>query len=171
MSLARILSISVLLPAVSLAAPPTAAAPPTLSPAEQTAAFRAAGFKRVKGQWQGCGDPGTPTYTPGAIEQVLDFNGDGRPEAVVTEGSLFCFGRTEVGYTVVSKQADGSWKQITAGPGIVTVLPTPKVVLAKTGGWPDLEIGGPGFCFPVERWNGREYALHRRQYEGKPCRG
>ena len=124
----------------------------------------------MKGQWQGCGDPGTPTYTAGAIEQALDFNGDGRPEAVVTEGSLFCFGRTEVGYTVVSKQADGSWKQITAGPGIVTVLPTPKVVLARNGGWPDLEIGGPGFCFPVERWNGKEYALHRHQYEGKACK-
>jgi hypothetical protein len=37
-------------------------------------------------------------------------------------------------------------------------------------GWPDLEVGGPGFCFPVQRWNGRAYAQHRMEYEGKPCR-
>jgi hypothetical protein len=38
------------------------------------------------------------------------------------------------------------------------------------GGWPDIEIGGPGFCFPVERWNGKQYVLHRYEYEGKRCR-
>lgn len=142
----------------------------TLTPADQAAAFRAAGFKRVGGQWQACGDPGTASYTPGAIEQVADLNGDGRPEAVVTEGSTFCFGSTEVGYALVSKQANGSWKLVTGGPGIVTVLPTPAKILAANGGWPDLEIGGPGFCFPVERWNGREYVLQRHQYEGRACK-
>lgn len=25
--------------------------------------------------------------------------------------------------------------------------------------------------FPLLRWNGKEYILHRHQYEGKPCRG
>lgn len=51
------------------------------------------------------------------------------------------------------------------GTGMLNILNT-----KGTGNWPDLEIGGPGFCFPVERWNGREYALHRHQYEGKACR-
>jgi len=37
-------------------------------------------------------------------------------------------------------------------------------------GWPDISIGGPGFCFPVQRWNGREYAVHRHEYEGKACK-
>ncbi len=152
-------------PAVALAAPTLA-----LAPADQAAAFRAAGFKRVGGQWQGCGDPGTASYTPGAIEQVADLNGDGRPEAILSEGSAFCFGETGQGYAVVSKQADGSWKVVTQGTGMITILATPAPVLAATSGWPDLEIGGPGFCFPVERWNGREYALHRQEYEGKACK-
>ena len=39
------------------------------------------------------------------------------------------------------------------------------------GGWPDIEMGGPGFCFPVWRWNGKAYALNRFEYEGKPCKG
>jgi len=151
----------------ALAAAPVAAQPstqPRLSPADQAAAFRAAGFKKVGRQWQGCGDPGTAGYSPGEIETVRDIDGDGRLDAIITESSVFCFGNTGTGYTLVSKQANGTWKKITGGPGMVTILRR-----AATG-WPDLEIGGPGFCFPVERWNGREYALHRHQYDGKPCR-
>lgn len=145
-------------------APALAAAAPALSAADQAAAFRAAGFKRVGQQWRGCGDPGGPAYGPGAIERVKDFNGDGRPEAIITESSSFCFGNTGMGYTLVSKQADGRWKVMSAGPGIITVLAT-----RGAGNWPDLEIGGPGFCFPVHRWNGRQYALQRFQYEGRRC--
>ena len=37
-------------------------------------------------------------------------------------------------------------------------------------GWPDISVGGPGFCFPVQRWNGREYKLQRWEYEGKACK-
>lgn len=145
----------------------TAAAPalPILSRADEATAFRAAGFTRTAGQWQACGDPGTASYTPGKIEVVRDINGDGRPDAVITEGSIYCFGGTEVGYTLVSKQANGSWSKITGGPGIAHFLSR-----RATTGWPDLEVGGPGFCFAVQRWNGREYVQHRYQYEGKPCR-
>lgn len=150
---------------LALSLPMPAMAQVQLSPADRAAAFAAGGFKRVGGQWRGCDDPGTAGYAPGQITQVRDFNGDGRPEAILTEGSGFCYGFTGEGYVLVSKQADGKWRRITEGIGIVTVLNT-----RGTGGWPDLEIGGPGFCFPVERWNGREYARHRYQYEGKPCR-
>jgi hypothetical protein len=156
---------TVLIASLSFCISCSAAAQTALSPADEAAAFRAAGFTRTADQWQACGDPGTASYTPGAIDSVADLNGDGRPEAFVSEGSTFCFGSTEVGYALVSKQADGSWKLITGGPGIPTPLAT-----KGTGGWPDLEIGGPGFCFPVERWNGREYQLNRLQYEGKSCK-
>jgi hypothetical protein len=135
-----------------------------LSPTDEAGAFAAAGFKRVDGQWRACEDPGTPGYRPGAIEQVADLNGDGNPEAIVTEGSVFCFGSAEVGYTLVSKQADGRWVRVTGGQGVVTVLES-----KGADGWPDLEVGGPGFCFPVVRWNGREYALAGHRYEGEPC--
>ncbi|GFM29015.1 hypothetical protein [Novosphingobium sp. PY1] len=136
-----------------------------LTAKDRAAAFRAAGFTLQGGQWSACGDPGTPSYSPGQIDTVRDLNGDGRPEAVITEGGTYCFGMTGTGYTIVSKQADGSWKNITGGTGIPTFLATRGV-----GGWPDIEIGGPGFCFPVERWNGKAYVLNRHQYDGKPCR-
>jgi hypothetical protein len=157
-----IISLAASVTCVSVALAQTA--PPPLSAAEQAAVFKAAGFARNGEQWSACGDPGTASYTPGAIETVKDLNGDGRPEALVTEGSSFCFGNTGTGYSLVSKQADGSWKLITGGTGIATFLATKRV-----DGWPDIEVGGPGFCFPVERWNGKVYAPHRHEYEGTPC--
>ncbi|MCJ2178416.1 hypothetical protein [Novosphingobium album (ex Hu et al. 2023)] len=149
---------------IVLLAPPVQAQSP-LTPKDRTAAFLAAGFKFQRGQWSECGDPGTPSYSPGQIDTVRDLNGDGRPEAVITEGSTFCFGMTGTGFTLVSKQADGTWKSITSSQGIPSFLATKGV-----GGWPDIEIGGPGFCFPVERWNGKAYVRNRHQYEGKACR-
>ena len=139
-------------------------APAKLSPADEAAAFKAAGYKLKGKQWRACDDP-SPSYTPGAVAEVRDLNGDGLPEVVLTEGSTFCHGHTGAGYSLLSKQANGNWKLITSGTGILTFLPT-----KGAGGWPDIEIGGPGFCFPVERWNGQKYVLQRHQYEGKPCR-
>jgi hypothetical protein len=150
------------LPLMLLALP--ASAQVKLSPADQAAAFKAAGFTRHGSQWRACGDPASASYSPGAIETVRDLNGDGRPEAVITEGSIACFGGDEMGYTIVSQQADQSWKPIASGTGVVQILDTKGMA-----GWPDLEIGGQGFCFPVERWNGKAYVLQRHQYEGKPC--
>jgi hypothetical protein len=143
-----------------------AAASPGLSSVDSEAAFEAGGFKRLRGQWRACvEDPGTASYTPGAIETVRDLNGDGRPEAVITESSSFCYGGEGMSFALVSKQADGSWKLMTKSPGIATFL-----AAKGAGGWPDIEVGGPGFCFPVVRWNGKEYAFHRDEYEGKACK-
>lgn len=139
------------------------AAPMKLSPADEAAAFAAAGFKKSGGQWRQCDDP-TPTYSPGAIQEVRDLNGDGRPEALITEGGTYCFGHTGAGFSLVSKQANGRWKLLTGGTGMVDFLPSKGV-----GGWPDIQVGGPGFCFPVIRWNGKTYVHNRYEYEGKRC--
>lgn len=140
------------------------AAPGELRPADEAAAFKAAGFKQHGKSWKSCADS-SANYVPGAIEQVQDLNGDGQPEAIITESGSSCYGDTGVGYALVSKQANGSWKLITRGIGILTVLPT-----KGKDGWPDLEIGGPSFCFPIERWNGSTYKQYRLQYAGKPCK-
>jgi hypothetical protein len=86
------------------------------------------------------------------------------PEAIITEGGTYCYGNTGGGYFVVTQLADGGWKRITNGTGVVEFLRT-----KGADGWPDLLVGGPGFCFPVQRWNGREYKLQRWEYDGKAC--
>ena len=132
---------------------------------EQAAIFKAAGFKKHGDQWPSdCDDPGTASYSPGTIETFGDVNGDGQPEAVVTEGGTYCYGNTGVGYSLVTKRGSGKWRLVTSGTGILQFLKT-----KGAGGGPDIEIGGPGFCFPVERWNGKEYKLNRYEYEEKAC--
>ena len=72
--------------------------------------FKAAGFKLSEGSWRKCGDPGTSSYSPGAIFERGDFNQDGLPDALVTEGGTYCFGMTGSGYTLVSQGDDGTWR-------------------------------------------------------------
>lgn len=136
-----------------------------LSAADERAAFAAAGFKFVGKQWRACGDPGSASYEPGFVWVVADLNRDGRMEAILTEKSAACFGGTGQGYWLVSQQANGGWRLVTKGIGLPEVLETRGV-----GNWPDLQIGGPGTCFPIQRWNGKAYVLNRRAYRGKPCR-
>jgi len=126
--------------------------------------FVAAGFEQSDGAWRKCGDPGTASYESGAILARGDFNNDGSPDAIVSEGGTFCFGMAGTGYTLVSRGQDGQWLIMDERIGI------PKFLSTKgAGGWPDIEVGGPGFCFAVVRWNGTEYALNRKEYEGKAC--
>ena len=134
--------------------------------AEQAAIFTAAGFKNARGQWRtACDSPDQGSYDPGAIETYRDLNGDGRPEAVVTEGGTYCYGNTGTGFRLLTKQANGRWRVLHESQGIAEFLKT-----RGANNMPDMSIGGPGFCFPVVRWNGRTYVQHRFQYEGKPCR-
>ncbi len=131
---------------------------------DDAAAFRAAGFARQAGEWRKCEDPGTASYTSGSLERMGDLNGDGQPEAVVSESSTFCYGFEGTGFALVSRQADGNWKLLLEGSGIPVFLDS-----KGPGGWPDVEIGGPGFCFPRVHWTGSEYREVGFSYEGKAC--
>lgn len=135
---------------------PSSAQQVTLSPTESAAAFKAAGYKLVGKKWMAC--------TEGTISEVRDINADGLPDVIIGEGGTECHGMTGQGYSLVGKQADGNWKLLAGGSGI------PIFLESRSKGWPDLQVGGPGFCFPVLRWNGQRYALHRYEYEGKRCK-
>src|SRR5258707_8013914 len=82
--------------------------------AEQAVIFKAAGFSRNGAVWKSgnCKGMESDSYQPGAIDTYRDLNGDGRPEAVVTEGSASCYGMTETHFWLLSKQASGGWKRI-----------------------------------------------------------
>ena len=126
--------------------------------AERAAIFRAAGFTPTAGKYLMC-----DRRTPLGLE-VRDINGDGRRDAIVLDGGLECYGSTEAGFALLTRSAAGKWTKLYNSPGIPNFLKT------WANGWPELEVGGPGFCFPVLRWTGTTFANHRQQYEGKPCR-
>ena len=135
--------------------------------AEQAAIFTAASFAKRGSAWKSknCAGMESASYEPGAIGTYRDLNGDGRPEAVVTEGGAICYGDTGSHFWLLTKQASGNWKSIYDETAMATFLTT-----KGASGWPDIELGGPGFCFAVMSWNGKAYVQHRYQYEGKPCR-
>ena len=139
----------------------------TAPAAEQAAIFKAAGFTRRGGAWKSgnCDGAESESYSPGRIETYGDLPGDGRPEAVVPEGGAICYGMTGTHFWLLSKQANGSWKLMTHETAMPDFLKT-----KGAAGWPDISLGGPGFCFPVVRWNGKAYVNQRLEYEGKPCK-
>ena len=142
---------------------PVLAQHPVASAAQRAAIFKAAGAVQKGGQWRLCADD--PNGGSASLEQFRDINGDGRVDALVTDSGTFCYGMTGAGYVLLAGQAGGGWKTMDQNTGIVEFLPG-----KGKDGWPDISVGGPGFCFPVLRWNGREYALHGHAYEGKPCK-
>lgn len=139
-----------------------AASAATLTMQQRAAIFTAAGAVKRGARWKICTEDLDASARIGLLE---DLNGDGRPEAVVSEDGTFCHGAAGTGFTLLSKQANGKWKLVFASDGTPQFLKT-----RYGGGWPDISVGGPGFCFPVLRWNGRAYINHRREYEGRPCR-
>ena len=88
--------------------------------------------------------------------EVIDLNGDGQPEVFTNVHGSCLGGMAAVHMDLLIKGSNGRWTSQFGFPGMYTVLKT------KNKGFPDIEIGGPGNCFPVWRWNGRQYALHKK---------
>jgi len=150
-----------LLVLATVAAASSAVAQAPGSPADREAAFRAAGFPAVRGKHPAC------DKTQEAQIEIRDLNGDGRPDAVVTDVGTECFGNTGQGFVLVTKDASGAWRKFYASQGIPDFQAT-----RGAGGWPDVEVGGPGFCHPVARWNGKDYVTVRMHAEEPgACRG
>ena len=127
-------------------------ADPNLSVAELSAVYKAAGLKERSGKViDDCGQPVTPQV------DVIDLNGDGQPEVFVLATDAICYGDAGGQLSLLIKDKQGHWQANLGIPaGGYTVLKT------KSQGYPDIEIGGPGFCFPVWRWNGKQYAIYKR---------
>lgn len=139
-----------------------AATPVAVPAVEREAILSAAGAVKRGKRWAICGDD---PNAAARIDRIADLNGDGRVEAIVSEDGSFCHGMTGTGFVLLGKLADGKWKKLYDSTGIPEFLKTKGVA-----GWPDLSVGGPGFCFPVLRWNGRAYAYHRSEYQGRRCK-
>jgi hypothetical protein len=121
---------------------------------DRAAAFKAAGFVAKAGRYPAC----DPAQTLGI--EFRDLNGDGRPDALITDSGLACYGQDEVGFVIVTKDQAGKWRKLFNSPGVATFQTS-----RGAGGWPDIESGGPGFCHPILRWNGADYVRVRWRAE------
>jgi len=139
-------------PTLLLVAATARAEAPAFSKEETAAIYRAAGFTVQGDNVSGCdaADPAWPRSS--FFVEAVDLSGDGRPEAIVSEGNVACYGRDEQGFTILAKRPDGKWHKLATGAGVTRVLKT------RTQGWLEVEYGGPGMQEqPVLRWDGAAY--------------
>jgi hypothetical protein len=87
--------------------------------------------------------------------EAVDLNGDGQLE-VMTQEFGSCFGRAGSQMNLYIKDKGGKWQPQFGFPG------SPKILEAKSHGFPDIEVLGPGTCFPVWRYNGKQYDIAKR---------
>lgn len=87
-----------------------------------------------------------------------DLNKDGMEELFIVMSSTALYGMTGTGFEWYAQNKSGVFtrRSDVSGQGIPTFFATANL------GYPDLMIGGPGFEFPVYRWNGKSYAYSRR---------
>jgi hypothetical protein len=85
---------------------------------------------------------------------VIDLNGDRVPDFILLRNSL-CYGMAGGELSLLIKDKRGRWYSNLGFPAGGY-----KLLAAKNKGYPDIEIGGPGMCFPVWRWNGSGYAIY-----------
>lgn len=102
-----------------------------------------------------------------AIVFPADMNNDGEEEIFIAFGNTFTSGHTGSSIILYVPDGAGKYKTQLGFPG------TPPDLLETTSkGYNDLLIGGPGFEFPVYRWNGKAYAYYRKvkdsEYEKLP---
>jgi hypothetical protein len=83
---------------------------------------------------------------------ITDMNKDGDEEVFIVMESSALFGNKEQDFILYIKNSKGNFvKDPDLGGGIAMIL------LSKNSGYPDIAIGGPGFEFPVCRWDGKKY--------------
>lgn len=128
-----------------------AVAAPALPPEELDAIHRAAGLQlRDGGHYrEGCTTPLKPQA------EMLDLDGDGRPEVLLYLAASRCFAESLGGNVALFvKDAQGRWvERLGYVPGV-------EVMVQATGnaGLPDLGVANPGGCMPIYRWDGTRYA-------------
>lgn len=99
--------------------------------------------------------------------QDVDLNEDGVVEVFVTAGNSCTSGMAGFTIHLFVKDAEGRYAPHLGFPGMLS-----RVLEASNLGFPDLAIGGPGFCEAVLRWDGATYRFdHNEATEPGGCDG
>ena len=97
-------------------------------------------------------DKDSKEYPFGITLLPTDLNKDGKEEIFIGFGNTYTSGNTGSSIALFIKNAAGVYEMNFGFPGML-----PDVLTTANKGYPDLVVGGPGFEFPVFRWNGKVY--------------
>ena len=124
----------------------------SVSPADTRRIYKSVGLTERAGKlFNACGEIVQPEL------EAVDLNSDGQPEVFITVPGSCQGGAAGAELSLLIKSSKGHWKVNLGFPAGGY-----KLLTTKNMGFPDIEIGGPGFCFPVWRWNGSQYAIFKR---------
>jgi hypothetical protein len=131
----------------------------TLQIDEQAEIFKKSGFtlSKDKKQFAIAGDEASLIAPFDAEVFPTDMNNDGKEEIFIVFGNSYTSGATGSNVLLFIKDKAGNYQSNFGFSGTM-----PEIMPSKNAGYPDLLIGGPGFEFPVWRWNGREYVFNRK---------
>ncbi|MBS1764881.1 MAG: hypothetical protein JSS90_07960 [Bacteroidetes bacterium] len=90
----------------------------------------------------------------------LDLNNDSKEEIFVVTYSMFLYGNTGQGFTLLMKNENNKYASVLSLPGI------PELIYDGKSSMPAIQVGGPGFDFPVYVWNGNKYLLDKHYKTG-----
>lgn len=97
-------------------------------------------------------DKDSKEYPFGVVLMPADLNKDGKEEIFISFGNGYTSGNTGSSIVLFIKNAAGVYEMNFGFPGM-----SPDILTTANKGYPDLVVGGPGFEFPVFRWNGKIY--------------
>jgi hypothetical protein len=101
-------------------------------------------------------DKDSKDFPFGAMVYPTDMNKDNKEEVFISFGNTYTSGNTGSSIVLFIKDVKGTYITQLGFPGTV-----PDVLTTTNQGYPDLLIGGPGFEYPVWKWNGKAYVFGR----------
>jgi len=102
-------------------------------------------------------DKDSKEYPFMATVYATDLNKDGKDEIFIVFGNSYTSGAAGSSVSLFIKNAAGGYTDNLGFPGVA-----PDILSTANLGYPDLLIGGPGFEYPVWRWNGKAYAFYKK---------
>ncbi len=85
----------------------------------------------------------------------LDIDHDKNEDLFVITYSMFLYGNTGQGFNLLMKNENGKYHSVLSLPGI------PGLIYKQGNIMPDIQVGGPGFDFPIYSWKNNSYQLDR----------
>lgn len=124
---------------------------------EKQEIYKSGGFLLSKDKKQFIPDADAAEYPFDANVYPTDMNGDGIEEIFIVFGNSYTSGMNGSSVILFIKNAKGEYKM-----NLGFASSTPGILPTKILGYPELVMGGPGFTFPVWKWNGKEYVFSRK---------
>lgn len=85
----------------------------------------------------------------------VDINHDQSEDIFVLTYSTYLYGNTGQGFSLLMKNESGQYSNVLSLPSI------PQIIDDKASSMPPIQIGGPGFNFPIYTWKNHSYQLDK----------